>query len=245
MPAFDVVAELPYDLMNDAQFASVMVGMYSQKPSFTLLASPCTAYTAAMHFNSLKPKVMAKNRADWALQEQMMKRVNQKMRAAFTYGGEVMIENPQHSDYWKQAFIADFEKSLPDGRVWHDVELNMCRVGSPYFKAMRFRTTALGPVTAHMELKCNHEKRHSSCTERDASGVPRTKSTAAYTKDLLAMLITVATILAGLAMVSSMPSVGGEMLKMEDSFASEGRYCSGGVMVYRRPTRDYWRMAAS
>ena len=62
-----VVAELPYDLMNDAQFASVMVGMYSQKPSFTLLAPPCTAYTAAMRFNSLKPKVMAKNRADRAL----------------------------------------------------------------------------------------------------------------------------------------------------------------------------------
>ena len=69
MPAIDVVAELPYDLMNDAQFASVMVGMYSQKPSFTLLAPPCTAYTAAMRFNSLKPKVMAKNRADRELQE--------------------------------------------------------------------------------------------------------------------------------------------------------------------------------
>ena len=152
------------------------------------------------------------------------------MRAAFTYGGEVMIENPRHSDYWKQAFIADFEKFLPEGRVWRDVELNMCRVGSPYFKAMRFRTTALGPVIAHMELKCNHEKRHPSCTGRDASGVFRTKSTAAYTKDFLAMLITVAAILAGLAMVSSMPSVGGEMLKMEDSFASEGRYWdSGGV----------------
>lgn len=97
-------------------------------------------------------------------------------------------------------------------------------MGSPYFKAIRFRTTALEPVTAHMELTCNHDKRHPSCTGRDASGVSQTKSMAAYTKDFLAMLITVAVILAGLVMVSSMPSVGGEMLKMEDSFASEGCY---------------------
>ena len=214
MPPIDVVAELPYDLMNDAHFASVMVGMYSQQPGFTLLAPPCTAYTAAMRFNRGKPKVMAKNREDRALQEKLMRRVNQIMRAAFTYGGEVMIENPRHSDYWKQEFIADFEKSLPEGRVWRDVELNMCRAGSPYFKAMRFRTTALGPVTAHMELKCNHEKKHPSCTGRDASGVSRTKSTAAYTKDLLKMLITVAAILAGLSTVSSVPSVAGEMLNL-------------------------------
>ena len=126
MPPIDVVAELPYDLMNDAHFASVMVGMYSQRPGFTLLAPPCTAYTAAMRFNRGKPKVMAKNREDRALQEKLMKRVNQIMRAAFTYGGEVMIENPRHSDYWKQAFIADFEESLPEGRVWRDVELKTC-----------------------------------------------------------------------------------------------------------------------
>ena len=42
------------------------------------------------------------------------------------------------------------------------------------------------------------------------------------------MLITVAAILAGLVMVNSMPLVGGEMLKMEDSFASEGRYWDSG-----------------
>lgn len=65
------------------------------------------------------------NRADRALQERMMNRVNQIMRAAFTYGGEVMIENLRHSDYWKHAFITDFEKSFPDGRIWRDVELNM------------------------------------------------------------------------------------------------------------------------
>jgi hypothetical protein len=50
----------------------------------------------------------------------------------------------------------------------------------------------------------------------------------AYTKDLLVMLITVVAVLAGLAMVSLMPSVRGEMLKMKDSFASEGRYWDSG-----------------
>ena len=58
MPAIDEVAEVPYDLLNDAHYASVMVGIYTQQPGFGLVAPPCGWWTAAMRFNRRRSGVM-------------------------------------------------------------------------------------------------------------------------------------------------------------------------------------------
>ena len=72
MPAIDEVVEVPYDLLNDAHYASVMVGIYTQQPGFGLVAPPCGWWTAAMRFNRRRPGVMKRMEEGREVQKRMM-----------------------------------------------------------------------------------------------------------------------------------------------------------------------------
>ena len=126
-----------------------------------------------------------------------MAHVNAVLRAAWTYGAEAIIENPWHSYFWKQKFCEQMKDDLPAGRAWRDIKLNMCMVGSKHFKPLRFRTTLPKEVTTGMELECNHTKPHTPCTGRDEKGKSRTRASASYPSGLLAIIVAIAALIAG------------------------------------------------
>ena len=224
MPPVDVLAKVPCDISNDVHYAWLMVGILTQKPTFVLLAPPCGAWTQAMRFNKNKPKVMQRIREMRKEQTKMMHRVHQLLKAVFAYGGHAMIENPRYSEFWKQTFVGDLNSILPATHSWRNVDMNMCRVGSMYSKATRFRTTAPPEVTKHMELLCNHSKKHPPLTGRGPDGKPRTKAASAYTSELVAMLVMVAAMIAGIPTVISNSGFTGDVIPAADSFAAESLY---------------------
>ena len=103
-----------------------------------------------------------------------MERVGAMIRAVFSYGGHVMVENPLSSAFWKQDFIGSIRSKTPSTRIWRDVVVNLCRVGGKHLKAMKFWTTAPAEATDHMALRCDHAHKHPPCTGRDEDGIPRT-----------------------------------------------------------------------
>ena len=146
------------------------------------------------------------------------------LKAIFMYGGHAMIENPRFSEFWDQDFVKEWDDILPTGHAWRNIELDMCRVGSPYKKPTRFRTTAPEPATIHMERKCDHEGSHERLSGRDKiTGRPKTAATAAYTAQLVRMLVFVAAILAGMSMVYSDHGfkAGDGSTSMEQVYATE------------------------
>ena len=197
MPPVDKVAVDPFDLMDDVVFASIMVAILLHMPMLLLFAPCCTYWSKANDFNKKRPE--ARERIEKGQQEQrkVMQRVQAAIRAAWSYNGHVMIENPLHSQFWREDFCEDIEKETPSKRKWRDVVLNMCRVGGDHFKAMRFRTTAPAVATNHMELPCDHEHKHPKCTGRNEDGTSRTKATSAYTPTLVGLLVAVVMILVG------------------------------------------------
>jgi hypothetical protein len=152
MPAIDKVAKIPYDILDDIQFSSLMVGVLKQKPGLLLLAPECTSFSKAQDFNKNRPDVMSAIAKERKVQTRFMARVNAILRATWTYGAEAIVENPWHSYFWKQDFCSRMKDDLPSGRKWCDIKLNMCMVGSKHFKPLRFRTTLPPKVTTAMEL---------------------------------------------------------------------------------------------
>jgi hypothetical protein len=108
-----------------------------------------------------------------------------------------MIGNPTKSRFWDQDFCGKIQEETPDNETWRDVILDLCRVGGAHFKAMRFRTTAPPKATKHMKLRCDHTHKHSPCRGRDADGVARTRTAAAYTPMLVKLIVTVGATLGG------------------------------------------------
>jgi len=94
MPAIDKIAKVPYDVLNDIQFSSLMVGILKQKPGLLLLAPECTSFSKAQDFNKNRPDVMAAIAKERKVQTRVMTRVNAVLRAAWTYGAEAIVENP-------------------------------------------------------------------------------------------------------------------------------------------------------
>ena len=178
-----------------------------------------------MRFNRRRPGVMKRMKEGREIQRRMMSRMTNVLKAIFMYGGHVMIENPRYSEFWDQDFVKEWDDILPTGHAWRNIELDMCRVGSPYKKPTRFRTTAPEPATIHMERKCDHEGSHERLSGRDkVTGRPKTAATAAYTAQLVRMLVFVAAILAGMSMVYSDHGfkAGDGSTSMEQVYATEG-----------------------
>ena len=195
MPPIDKTAPIPYDLANDVMFSHLMVGLLQCRPALTIIEPCCTSWSKAMDLNMKNLIAVAQRDRDRDEQRRLMLRVVQICRAVATWHGHVMIENPDHSAFWRESFVDDIKKTAPPGHEWRDVRLNMCMAGGPHFKMLRFMTTVPASATSHMERTCDHGFKHPLCHGRDETGRSRTALTAAYTADLLMMLVGVVAIL--------------------------------------------------
>jgi hypothetical protein len=94
MPPIDKVASGPYDMLNDVQFSSLMIGILERRPGLVLLAPECTAWSKAQDFNRKRPSVMADVERRQSEQRKVMTRMNAILGAVWTYGGEAIVKNP-------------------------------------------------------------------------------------------------------------------------------------------------------
>ena len=225
MPPVDVLADEPYSVLNDVHFAAMMVAILIRMPLMVLFAPVCKWYSRAFDFNSGKPHAERARNEGRAEQEKIMERVGAMIRAVFSYGGHVMVENPLSSAFWKQDFIGSIRSKTPSTRIWRDVVVNLCRVGGKHLKAMKFWTTAPAEATDHMALRCDHAHKHPPCTGRDEDGIPRTRSTSAYTPTLIMMLAAVAAVITG-AMVGATVDSADAVTARDDTRIDEDIYWS-------------------
>ena len=87
MPNFDKVADPSFDILNDLQFAMLMVAVLVGQPLTSCFAPECTAYSRAQNFNRNRPAVQIKIAARRATQEKVMRRVCCVLRAILVLRG--------------------------------------------------------------------------------------------------------------------------------------------------------------
>ena len=75
IPPVDVLADVPYSVMNDVHFAAIMVAILIRMPLMVLFAPVCKWYSRAFDFNSGKPHAEKACNEGRAEQEKIMERV--------------------------------------------------------------------------------------------------------------------------------------------------------------------------
>jgi hypothetical protein len=120
----DLLAAIPYQMLNDVHFSTLVVAVLDCCPGLVMFAPDCSAWCMAAMFNNRNERAMEKIKRRRAEQTNVMQCVNVIIRAVWSYGGHVIIENPRHSLFWKQEFCDDMQKGMPPTHTLRDFTVN-------------------------------------------------------------------------------------------------------------------------
>ena len=141
---------------------------------------------------------MARLIQERAVQTKLMSNVAKLIQVIVSYGRHILMENPTHSKFWKQAFMTQIKNIVGEKHTPRSFLLNRCRVGGKHFKQFKFFMSLPAKHTKHMELTCDHHFRHPPCLGRDANGNSVTKASGVYTTSMVHTIVAVNGLTSGL-----------------------------------------------
>lgn len=164
------------DLTDRATASALLREVRNCKPSIIWLAPPCAAFSQAQRFTQKKYAPSRRSREEQQTL-QILRLLQPIVAAVAQYGGDVIIEQPEHSTLpatreWT-ALVAPFtDKGRPMSATTHD----RCEFGGQFKKPTTLHTSFRLDASDGLAKRCSHADPHTPL--RGA----KTKETAAYTQ---------------------------------------------------------------